>query len=80
MCAFINTDEEPWVCDKILGDLEALQKAGGISVGTAIQNNPDYYGKQLVEQPDTVGFMSAGMAKHFKFNDEERLVELVFVE
>lgn len=80
MCAYINTDEEPWVCDNVTKDLGALRDAAGIQLATGIQNNPDVYGKQLLEKPDAVGFMSAGIAKHYKFKNEEKLVEVVFVE
>ena len=79
-CAYINTDRERWVCDNILGDMSSLQKAGGISATIGIQNNVEAYGKRLVENKTSIGFMSAGLAEHYKLKDEAKLVRFVIVE
>jgi hypothetical protein len=79
-CAYINTPTEEWVCDNILGDMQKLQLAGQISVNVGIQNNSEVYGKNLLEDSTTIGFMSAGVAEHYKFKDETNLVQLVISE
>jgi hypothetical protein len=45
-----------------------------------IQNNSEVYGKNLLEDSTTIGFMSAGVAEHYKFKDETNLVQLVISE
>ena len=80
MCAYINTDREPWVCDNVLGDMKSLQLTGGIPPAIGIQNNPEAYGKRLIEDETCIGFMAAGIAEHYELEDEAELVRFVIVE
>ena len=78
-CAYINTDQEPWVCENIVRDMQKLQETGGITKKVGIQNNDKVYKAHLLENKDVIGCLSAGLAAHYKLADEPDLVELVFV-
>ena len=71
MCAVIETDMS------IVGDLTKLCEAGGIKFAIGIQNNPEYYGKQLLESADNVGIMVPAVADYYHFHENQKLVEVV---
>ena len=71
-CAMIETDA-------IFGDSNEICRAAGVgdSCMIALQNNPDYYGKQLLEDQNAVGMMVPSVAEYYRFRDNPKLVEVV---
>ena len=79
-CVLNGSPEQNAIGESIICDLEALQTAGGIGKRVSIQNNPEFYVKQLLEESANIGFMATGVAKHYELKKEKKLVEVVFVE
>lgn len=71
MCALINTDD-------ILGDAAKFKKAANIEMSFAIQNTVDMYGNQFLENPNAVGFMVPSIAEYYKFENDNRLIQILF--
>jgi len=69
ICAFINTET-------IVGDATAFRKAGGLTVGINIQNNPDVYAKQFLQETNFVAFLIPAVARHYGFFENDKLIEL----
>jgi hypothetical protein len=70
LCAMIETDS-------IVGDATQLCKAGeakGFQI--AIQNSPDVYDKNLLEDSKTIAIMLPVVAEHYKFRENPKLVEV----
>jgi hypothetical protein len=63
----------------MMGDATEFLKAAGIDMQLALQNNPEMYDKQFLEKNDTVGFMIASLAGHYKFAQNDKLARIVFV-
>lgn len=70
-CAVINVDFG------IFGDAHEFLKVAEIKMTVALQNNPDYYGDQLLEDKKNVGMMVPSVAEAYKFAEEPKLVRLV---
>jgi hypothetical protein len=69
-CAMIETDA-------ILGDMMDFGQVAGIQVNVAIQNNPEVYDTQFLKEADAIGVMVPAIAKHYKFRNNAKLVEIV---
>jgi len=64
----------------ILRDAQQLAEAGGISMSFAIQNNPNVYSGNLLEDSSRVGFMVSEVADHYEFDENQDLIRIEFQE
>jgi len=71
-CAIINVS-----LDKIVDDASKFIKSGAQDMALTLQNNPEVYGANLLNDSHSVGFMVPSVAKHYRFEDEADLVRVV---
>ncbi|MCW4045936.1 MAG: hypothetical protein NWE99_00015, partial [Candidatus Bathyarchaeota archaeon] len=73
LIAFIEVGE-----NNILGDAQQFLEACGISMNFAIQNNPNVYSGNLLEDNNRVGFMVSQVADHYGFDENQDLIRIEF--
>lgn len=62
----------------ILGDAQQFVEACGISMTFAIQNNPNTYNDNLLEDSNRVGFMVSDVADYYGFDENQDLIRIEF--
>ena len=70
LCAFINSDS-------IVGDVNKLCAAGGIKFNLSIQNNPEIYKNNFLEDSNQVGILVSAVANQYNLSKNPKLVEVV---